>query len=90
MVGRKKKNQRERKVSESSDEESLMELFLGKLKKEETDKESDSPNEEGVFEVEEIADKRIIGNENRVGLIVFRFEYWNIQTFCCFRCRLNI
>lgn len=67
MVGRKKNYRRIRKVSESSDEESLMQTFLrATLKKEETDEESDSPNEEGVFEVEDIIDKRIIGNANRV------------------------
>lgn len=72
MVGRKKKNRRIKKVSESSDEESLMQTFLRTtLKTDETDDESDSPNEEGVFEVEDILDKRIIGNTNRVALIVF-------------------
>lgn len=91
MVGRKKKNQQIRRVSESSDEETLMQIFLRtKSKKEETHDESDSPNEDGVFEVEAILDKRIIRNTDRVGLIAFLSKYCIFQKCCYFRCRLNI
>lgn len=95
MVDRKKKNQRiivlSDSESSSSDEEPLISLLRTTVKKVEPDEESDSPNEEGVFEVENIVDKRLIGNTNRVGLIVLcLLQIQNFLKACYCRCRLNI